>query len=206
MAKLVATELAQQTADACLQCFGGYGTMEEYPVARFFRDARFGTIVAGTSEIMREIISRITFEGETPRPVAERAAAPAQVAAVPPAGVTSPAQAEPALVPATVPDLIRSLPQRMRAGKSEGWQTTFHFKLSHCEHPEWTVRIEGDSCAVNEGLSGTPDCVVEMSGETYIGIETGTVNPQVAFMMHKVKVSDVGQMMRFVKVFRPAAR
>jgi len=59
MAKLYATETAKRVADECLQCFGGYGLMEEYPAARFYRDSRPGTIVAGTSEIMREIIARL---------------------------------------------------------------------------------------------------------------------------------------------------
>ncbi|MBN1774019.1 MAG: acyl-CoA dehydrogenase family protein [Deltaproteobacteria bacterium] len=59
MAKLYATETAKRVADECLQCYGGYGLMEEYPAARFFRDARPHTIVAGTSEIMREIIARL---------------------------------------------------------------------------------------------------------------------------------------------------
>jgi len=62
MAKLFATETAKRVADECLQCYGGYGLMEEYPAARFFRDARPNTIVAGTSEIMREIIARRMLE------------------------------------------------------------------------------------------------------------------------------------------------
>lgn len=42
----------------CVQLHGGYGYMEEYPIARIFRDARVQTIYAGTSEIMLMIISR----------------------------------------------------------------------------------------------------------------------------------------------------
>ena len=63
MAKLLATELSKKTADECLQFFGGFGTVEEYPIERFFRDSRFGTIVAGTSEIMREVISKVAIDG-----------------------------------------------------------------------------------------------------------------------------------------------
>ncbi len=63
MAKLLATELAKEAADACLQVFGGYGYMEEYPISRAFCDARVGTIVGGTSEIMREIIARFVIDG-----------------------------------------------------------------------------------------------------------------------------------------------
>ena len=62
MAKLVATELGKRVADECLQMHGGYGFMEEYPVARLYRDARAATITAGTSEIMREIIARLTID------------------------------------------------------------------------------------------------------------------------------------------------
>lgn len=58
MAKLVSSELFKKVADTCLQYFGGYGYMEEYSISRAFRDARVGTIVAGTSEIMKEIISK----------------------------------------------------------------------------------------------------------------------------------------------------
>lgn len=58
MSKLLATELADKLATQCLQAFGGYGFMEDYKMARMFRDARLGTIGGGTSEIMREIISK----------------------------------------------------------------------------------------------------------------------------------------------------
>jgi alkylation response protein AidB-like acyl-CoA dehydrogenase len=57
-AKLVASELEFRTADECLQLFGGAGYMEEYRIARCFTDARVSRIYAGTSEVMKEIISR----------------------------------------------------------------------------------------------------------------------------------------------------
>lgn len=57
-AKLVASELEFRTADECLQLFGGAGYMEEYRISRCFTDARVSRIYAGSSEIMKEIISR----------------------------------------------------------------------------------------------------------------------------------------------------
>jgi acyl-CoA dehydrogenase len=57
-AKLLASELEFKTADECLQLFGGAGYMEEYRISRCFTDARVSRIYAGTSEIMKEIISR----------------------------------------------------------------------------------------------------------------------------------------------------
>jgi acyl-CoA dehydrogenase len=58
MAKLWQTEMAQQVIDTCLQFFGGYGYMMEYPVTRAFMDARVQRIYAGTNEIMKVIISK----------------------------------------------------------------------------------------------------------------------------------------------------
>jgi alkylation response protein AidB-like acyl-CoA dehydrogenase len=58
MAKYWCTELHQRVSDRCLQLFGGYGYMTEYPIARSFVDARVTTIYGGTSEVMKEIVAR----------------------------------------------------------------------------------------------------------------------------------------------------
>ncbi len=57
-AKWWVTELENRVISRCLQLFGGWGYMEEYPIARAFRDARVQTIYGGTTEIMKEIIGR----------------------------------------------------------------------------------------------------------------------------------------------------
>jgi alkylation response protein AidB-like acyl-CoA dehydrogenase len=58
MAKLAATEMQGRVVDACLQLHGGYGYMKEYGVSRAYVDARVQRIYGGTSEIMKELISR----------------------------------------------------------------------------------------------------------------------------------------------------
>lgn len=58
MAKLYTSEAQGRIVDGCLQLFGGYGYMREYPIARAYVDARVQRIYGGTSEIMKEIISR----------------------------------------------------------------------------------------------------------------------------------------------------
>ena len=58
MAKWWCTDTAQEVIDDCLQMFGGYGYMLEYPVARAFMDARVQRIYAGTNEIMKVIIAK----------------------------------------------------------------------------------------------------------------------------------------------------
>jgi len=56
--KLSATEMQLTMVNECLQLFGGYGYTDEYPISRFYRDARVQTIYAGSSEIMKEMIAR----------------------------------------------------------------------------------------------------------------------------------------------------
>jgi alkylation response protein AidB-like acyl-CoA dehydrogenase len=57
-AKWWVTELENRVISRCLQLFGGWGYMEEYPIARAFRDARVQTIYGGTTEIMKEIVAK----------------------------------------------------------------------------------------------------------------------------------------------------
>lgn len=59
MAKLFCGRMACEVVDTCLQIYGGYGYMEEYDVARAYRDIRLMPIGGGTDEIMKEIISRM---------------------------------------------------------------------------------------------------------------------------------------------------
>jgi alkylation response protein AidB-like acyl-CoA dehydrogenase len=64
MAKWWATDMQGRVLDRCLQLFGGYGYMQEYPIARAWADARVMRIFGGTNEIMKEIIGRSMGLGE----------------------------------------------------------------------------------------------------------------------------------------------
>jgi alkylation response protein AidB-like acyl-CoA dehydrogenase len=57
-AKWWCTEFQKRSIDRCLQLFGGYGYMLEYPIARAYADARVTTIYGGTTEIMKEIVGK----------------------------------------------------------------------------------------------------------------------------------------------------
>ena len=58
MAKWWTSDLQKKVLDQCVQLFGGYGYMTEYPIARAYLDARVQSIYGGTNEIMKEIIGR----------------------------------------------------------------------------------------------------------------------------------------------------
>ena len=63
MAKMVTSELHCEAADKCLQLFGGWGYMWEYPICRAYADARIVKIAGGSIEVMKTIISREMFKG-----------------------------------------------------------------------------------------------------------------------------------------------
>lgn len=62
--KLVVTNLHVKVVDQCLQFFGGYGYMTEYPIARAFIDARIARIAGGAAEVMKQIIGRDLFSNK----------------------------------------------------------------------------------------------------------------------------------------------
>ncbi|MEM6517306.1 MAG: acyl-CoA dehydrogenase family protein [Bacteroidota bacterium] len=68
MSKLKCTKMADEVIYHCLQFLGGYGYMEEYPLARLSRDSRLGPIGGGTSEILREIIAKMVIDKKDYKP------------------------------------------------------------------------------------------------------------------------------------------
>ena len=68
MSKLLSTKMADEVIYDALQMLGGYGYMEEYPLARLLRDSRLGPIGGGTSEILKEIIAKIVIDRKEYKP------------------------------------------------------------------------------------------------------------------------------------------
>lgn len=68
MAKLMSTKVADEVIYQCLQSLGGYGYMEDFPMARLFRDSRLGPIGGGTSEILKEIIAKMVIDKKEYKP------------------------------------------------------------------------------------------------------------------------------------------
>ncbi|WP_262731970.1 acyl-CoA dehydrogenase family protein [Gaetbulibacter sp. NE] len=68
MSKLKSTKMADDVIYHCLQFLGGYGYMEEYPMARLLRDSRLGPIGGGTSEILREILAKMIIDNKDYKP------------------------------------------------------------------------------------------------------------------------------------------
>ncbi len=68
MAKLTATKMADEVIYNSLQLLGGYGYIEDYPLARLLRDSRLGPIGGGTSEILKEVIAKMVIDKKQYKP------------------------------------------------------------------------------------------------------------------------------------------
>jgi len=103
--------------------------------------------------------------------------------------------------PQTAAEIIRSLCDRFRPEKAGDYASVFHFDLSGEGGGQFTVTIENGKCSVEPGLQGQPKCLVQAAAATYSDIEFGRTNAEMAFMTGKIKISNVGEMLRFVKLF-----
>jgi alkylation response protein AidB-like acyl-CoA dehydrogenase len=182
MAKLTATELADKVMYQCLQFFGGYGYMEEYKMARLFRDARLGTIGGGTSEIMCEIISKMVID-DVSYDTSQESGTKSQDAY-------------------SVESIMASLPKRFKSEKAKDIQLNVQFQFSS---KQYTVEINDGKIQVHEGHTGTANTTVKTDDETYINLETGKLNAQEAFMSGKVQISNLEAMMKMGRLFQKLA-
>lgn len=105
----------------------------------------------------------------------------------------------------TAKEIISSLPSRFKADKvDEDLDIVFHFELSGDDGGEFTVHIKDKTCTIEEGLIGEAKCTVKAKAKTYAEVELGKTNAQMAFMMGKVKVSNLNAMLKFADCFERA--
>ncbi|MFN8259450.1 MAG: acyl-CoA dehydrogenase family protein [Chitinophagales bacterium] len=179
MVKYLATELSDKVAYQCLQMFGGYGYMEEYKMARFFRDSRLGTIGGGSSEIMLEIISKmviddVNYQNQEPRAKSQDI---------------------------SIDELFATLPSRLKTEKAKDINLNVLFDLENGLN--YSISISNGNISISKEKNlATYDLILTTQTDIYIGVETGKLNPQEAFMSGKIQVSDLGKMMQFGAIFK----
>jgi len=100
----------------------------------------------------------------------------------------------------TIAQIFSSIPSRFRPEVAADADAIVHFDFS--DGVQFTVVVVGGNCTVTSGLNGQPSCVIHTQSTSYIQLEIGELNPQLALMSGEVKVSDLGEMMRFTKWFR----
>src|SRR5687767_6044819 len=102
----------------------------------------------------------------------------------------------------TAKQILESIPKRFRAEKAQNYNAIFHFDINGEEELQYSVVVKDLQCSLAQGLQGTPDCVIKTKASVYVDLETGKANPQTAFMLGKIKVSNIAAMMQFAKCFR----
>lgn len=183
MAKLLATELSDKVMTQCLQFFGGYGFMEEYKIARMFRDSRVGTIGGGSSEIMREIIAKMVIDdvsyagSRKGTPVVE--------------GNTPVENGKTALG-----SLISGIQAKASKVKPLGKTLKFNFGGE-----QLFIDGTGEKNAVTLEDKAS-DCTVNVSVDDFLAMSSGELNPMNAVMSGKVKIEgDMGVAMKLQTLF-----
>jgi acyl-CoA dehydrogenase len=199
MAKLKASELSDQVMYQCLQFFGGYGYMEEYKVARMFRDSRIGTIGGGTSEIMREIIAKMVIDDRQYRRSDAAVPTPGAASSQPFAHEPQPGSGvkveESTKVDlATLTQLVR---MRSKGVKPIGATLKFRFD-------QGAIHLDGTG-ETNEisNQDGEAQCTISAKLEDFSAIIKGEKDPLSAFMEGKFQVEgDMSLAMKLPQLFR----
>ncbi|MFN8300550.1 MAG: acyl-CoA dehydrogenase family protein [Chitinophagales bacterium] len=190
MAKLLATELSDKVAYQCLQNFGGYGYMEEYKMARMFRDSRILTIGGGSSEIMREIIAKMIIDDkqyENKGLTIQYAQSEPQAA--PSAKTNSSTQTKPTNM--AFESIVTDLTARAANAPALGKTLKFDFGDNK-------IHIDGTGAGnIVSTEDKEADCVIGVAQDDLLGMMSGSLNPMTAFMSGKIKVKgDMGVAMK----------
>ncbi len=104
--------------------------------------------------------------------------------------------------PQSAREIILDLPARFKSDQAEGINFIIHLIASGMHGGDFTIIVNNKNCTVREGLTETATCTVKTTAETYVGMENGKINPTMAIMTGKVKVSNISQMIKFTSLFK----
>lgn len=193
ISKLLSTEMSDKVATQCLQFFGGYGYMEEYKIARMFRDSRILTIGGGSSEIMREILAKMIIDDKQYKNeglAINYAKSPGGSETV---NNTNTNKTQDVMAF----DLILiAIQERAASGAALGNSLKFSMGENH-------IHIDGKAGANQVSTENKEaDCVVEIAPEDLHAMLTGELNPMAAFMGGKMKIKgDMSVAMKLQTLF-----
>ena len=101
----------------------------------------------------------------------------------------------------TASEFMTMLPEKFNPEAVPGAESLFHFDITGDGGGNYTAEVKDGKCTVTEGFSGDPKCKVTASSETFVDIVTGKANAQMAVFMGKLKISNLGEMLKFAKAF-----
>ena len=104
--------------------------------------------------------------------------------------------------PETASEILKSLSERFIPEKGNGVDVLYHFEIEGERGGQFTVHVNNGQCKIEDGLNGEPKCVVKAKDSDYEDVELGRTNAQMAVMMGKIRVSNIGSMMKFSEMFQ----
>ncbi len=179
MAKLLATELSDKTMTQCLQSFGGYGYIEDFKIARMFRDSRIGTIGGGTSEIMREIIAKMMIDDVSYKQAEKNNS-----------------NTNTNNVMSNIDSILQTIQEK--AAKADSLNNTLKFNFGE---EQLYIDGTGDTNVVS-AEDKDADCQVDVGFDDFMSLIKGELNPMAAVMGGKIKIKgDMGVAMKLQSLF-----
>jgi putative sterol carrier protein len=101
----------------------------------------------------------------------------------------------------TSKEFLYALPSKVSLSAIEGLETVFHFDIEGENGGQFTITVVDNKVTVNDGLLGEPKCVVRATADNFINLATGELNPMMAVLTGKVKISNQSEMLRYAKIF-----
>jgi alkylation response protein AidB-like acyl-CoA dehydrogenase/acyl dehydratase/putative sterol carrier protein len=182
IAKLYASEVSVECCDLAIQICGGAGYVKDfYPLERFYRDARLGTIGGGTSEILRYLIQREVY-------IESRRSSDSETLA----------DAE----NLDFDSMMAAIPNGFRPDRAQGVSAVILFSFDDSD--SWSLRIENQTCTTEKGKIDGPNMTVRTDSSTWRDILLGKLDAMQAMMTEKVVIDtdDMELLMKFARMFR----
>ncbi len=99
----------------------------------------------------------------------------------------------------TPADIFQAMPGRFnpQADAAKSWETQIQFQIAGEGGGSWYMEVKNGTCEVKEGTASQAKATVHTDAETWVGINTGKVNPMIAFTTGKIKVTgNMGELMK----------
>ncbi|MDQ3142924.1 MAG: SCP2 sterol-binding domain-containing protein [Bacteroidota bacterium] len=100
----------------------------------------------------------------------------------------------------TSKEYLLNIQEKIKPSVLEGLSSVFHFKLEGEGGGDVTIKLENGNLSVLEGLSGEPTCVIRAKDENFKKLLKGELNPMMAILTGKLKISNQSEMIKFAKL------
>ncbi|MFZ5918361.1 MAG: SCP2 sterol-binding domain-containing protein [Chloroflexota bacterium] len=102
----------------------------------------------------------------------------------------------------TIQELFEKMPTAFRPDKAPGVNAIVQISLTGSQAADYNVAIADGKCTVNKGKHESPSATLSMDSDDYLNLVSGKLNPQMAFMQGKIKISgDMGLLLKFQSFF-----